>query len=213
VGEGRTGSIACASSDFVAHACYAILTNGSKQRFRVGFRSSKSGHQTKLPQNTHRTRTGQCPSEPTGRVASAPLTRGGRSWIHWTCGCLHRNASSRLKAKRTWQADELSLFYPHPTDPRQGPVPSIRLKAYCYGQQDAELLAQLAAKAGVSRYAFGDWLLPQLGLRATPRAEGEFNEPAAWNDYSGVDASTMHRFRLAWMEALESVENRETYRP
>lgn len=114
----------------------------------------------------------------------------------------------------SWKkADELSLFYPHPTDPRQGPAPSIRLKAYCYGQQDAELLAQLAAKAGVSRYTFGDWLLPQLGLRANLRAEGEFNEPAAWNDYSGVDASTMHQFRLAWMEALESVENRETYRP
>lgn len=125
------------------------------------------------------------------------------SWDAWCQGADGILPWQTIGNANSWkQADELSLFYPHPTDPRQGPIPSVRLKAYCYGQQDTELLAQLAAKGGVSRYAFGEWLRPQLRLYAKSRAEGDFNEPAAWNDYSGVDAQQMHSIRLGWIESL-----------
>jgi hypothetical protein len=126
------------------------------------------------------------------------------SWDAWCQGADGIVPWQTVGTANSWtQADELSLFYPHPTQADLGPIPSIRLKSYCYGQQDIELLTQLAEKAGVNRYVLGQWLRPQLSLKANSRAEGDYNEPAAWNDYSGIDSQRAHQFRVAWLEALK----------
>jgi hypothetical protein len=125
------------------------------------------------------------------------------SWDAWCQGADGIVPWQTVGNANSWnQPDELALFYPHPLQAQAQPVPSIRLKAYCYGQQDAELLTQLAAKAGVTRYALGEWLGPQLKLRASSRTQGEYNEPAAWNDYSGIHPQRMHQLRLVWLELL-----------
>jgi hypothetical protein len=125
------------------------------------------------------------------------------SWDAWCRGADGIVPWQTIGNANSWkQPDELALFYPHPVQAKAEPIPSIRLKAYCYGQQDAELLVQLAAKAGVNRYTLGEWLRPQLKLNATARTQGGYNEPAAWNDYSGVNAQRMHELRLAWLEIL-----------
>ncbi len=125
------------------------------------------------------------------------------SWHAWCRGADGIVPWQTIGSANSWnQPDELALFYPHPVEAKAEPIPSIRLKAYCYGQQDAELLTQLAAKAGINRYAFGEWLGPQLKLNATARTQGAYNEPAAWNDYSGVNSQRMHHLRLAWLELL-----------
>jgi hypothetical protein len=126
------------------------------------------------------------------------------SWDAWCQGADGIVPWQTVGTANSWtQADELSLFYPHPTQADLGPIPSIRLKSYCYGQQDIELLTQLAEKAGVNRYVLGQWLRPQLSLKANSRAEGDYNEPAAWNDYSGIDSQRAHQLRVAWLEALK----------
>lgn len=125
------------------------------------------------------------------------------SWDAWCQGADGIVPWQTIGNANSWtKVDELSLFYPHPTDPKRDPIPSIRLKAYCYGQQDVELLTQLAAKSGVNRYAFGDWLRPQWNLNVTLRADGQYNEPAAWNDYSDIDTPRIHQMRVAWLETL-----------
>lgn len=126
------------------------------------------------------------------------------SWDAWCLGADGVVPWQTIGSSNSWkQTDELSLFYPHPDSASREPIPSIRLKAYCYGQQDTELLFQLAAKAGVTRYAFGEWLRPQLHLHATSRVAGEYQEPAAWNDYAGINAQSMHALRVAWLKTLE----------
>lgn len=125
------------------------------------------------------------------------------SWDAWCRGADGIVPWQSIGNANSWkQPDELALFYPHPENEKAEPIPSIRLKAYCYGQQDAELLAQLAAKEGVNRYAFGEWLWPQLQLKNTSRTQGDYNEPAAWNDYSHVNSQRMHWLRVAWLEIL-----------
>ena len=64
---------------------------------------------------------------------------------------------------KSWQKmDELSLFYPTP----DGPVPSLRLKAFRAGQQLVEYLTQFAATSGESRESVGAAVLNEPGMRA-----------------------------------------------
>ena len=64
----------------------------------------------------------------------------------------------------SWKkADELSLFYPG-RDAKEGPVPSIRLKAYRRGQQDVEYLTLLAQVKGEPRWAVGESVREALHL-------------------------------------------------
>lgn len=61
------------------------------------------------------------------------------------------------------EGDELSLFYPAVPESGGKVVPSVRLKAYRRGQQDAEYLNQLVAK-GVSRDDLGRSVRCRLAL-------------------------------------------------
>ena len=60
------------------------------------------------------------------------------------------------------KADDLAVFYPGP----DGPLPSLRMKAFRAGQQLAEYLALYAATSGEDRDAVGAAVLALPGLRA-----------------------------------------------
>lgn len=70
----------------------------------------------------------------------------------------------------SWQQpDELSLFYPTPN----GPVPSLRLKAFRAGQQLAEYLAIYSELSGASRASVGAAVLAKAGLRGGLKKKSE----------------------------------------
>ncbi|NLY00675.1 MAG: DUF4091 domain-containing protein [Rhodopirellula sp.] len=70
------------------------------------------------------------------------------------------------------EADQLSLFYPGQPAGQSEPVPSIRLKAYCRGQQDAEYLTLLAQLRGEDRWMLGESVRRELKLAAEHRGTG-----------------------------------------
>ena len=127
------------------------------------------------------------------------------SWDAWCQGADGVLPWQTIGRSESWKsADELSLFYPHPTDPKQPPMPSIRLKAYCYGQQDVEILAALAKKFSQDRYAFGARAQSALKLKPESRVEGDYAEPATWNDYGNMTPETLHRWRVQWLRLASS---------
>lgn len=65
-----------------------------------------------------------------------------------------------IGSRKSWKtAAPTALFYPHP----QGPLPSVRLKAFRQGQQDAEYLALFSHFRQVPRHRLNAWLAPYLG--------------------------------------------------
>jgi len=99
--------------------------------------------------------------QPVGWAIDA-WTRGADGVLPWqTVG----NADSWKKA------DELSLFYPG-RDANEGPVPSIRLKAYRRGEQDVEYLTMLAQVKGEPRWAVGERVREALHLSGERKGTG-----------------------------------------
>jgi hypothetical protein len=70
------------------------------------------------------------------------------------------------------RADELSLFYPPRPDKDDGPVPSIRLKAFRRGQQDVEYLTLLSLLTGEPRWSVGTELRDTLRLKGVREGTG-----------------------------------------
>jgi hypothetical protein len=127
------------------------------------------------------------------------------SWDAWCLGTDGILPWQTIGTKRSWtKADELSLFYPHPTNDKQEPLPSIRLKAYCYGQQDAEVLAILAKKNQQDRYTFGEQLQKALKFKAQGKATEGAVEPASWNDYGNITSEMLHHWRIQWLKLAAS---------
>jgi hypothetical protein len=100
---------------------------------------------------------------------------------------------------KSWQKmDELSLFYPTP----DGPVPSLRLKAFRAGQQLVEYLTMFTALSDASRESIAAAVLNEPGLRATMLKK---NEDDAGKSAFGPEAHhsvTSLRMRLGqWLNA------------
>lgn len=88
----------------------------------------------------------------------------------------------------SWQnADALSLFYPGGPAGQEEPIPSIRLKAFCRGQQDVEYLTLLTEVLGEPRWAVGQQVREALRLVGERRDTGFTG---------GEDAGTMHYAKL-----------------
>lgn len=85
-----------------------------------------------------------------------------------------------IGTEQSWRrADRLSLFYPGQVVGRDEPVPSIRLKAFRRGQQDAEYLTLLARASGEPRWSLGRAVRQELGLAAEHRGTGSGAEEDA----------------------------------
>jgi hypothetical protein len=130
-------------------------------------------------------------------IGKSNATAVAWSWDAWSSGADGILPWQTIGTENSWkQADELSLFYPSVDPKLAGPIPSIRLKAYCYGQQDVEVLNQLAKESGQDRYRFGQRLRKSLQLKSEDRAEGDYAEPATWSDYGALTPEILHRWRV-----------------
>jgi hypothetical protein len=119
------------------------------------------------------------------------------SWDAWSSGADGVLPWQTIGTAESWKkADELSLFYPTDELKIPGPIPSIRLKAYCYGQQDVELFEHLARSAQMDRYRFGAKLRSSLKLKSQDKAEGDYAEPATWSDYGSLTPEMLHLWRV-----------------
>jgi len=86
------------------------------------------------------------------------------SWALGTDGVVPWQTIGRGES---WEkADRLSLFYPGESIGLKGPIPSIRLKAYCRGEQVIEYLTLLAQVMGEPRWAIGESVRKALRLVA-----------------------------------------------
>ena len=102
------------------------------------------------------------------------------------------------RAESWTKPDQLSLFYPT----SNGPVPSIRLKAFRAGQQLVEFLTMYQALSGQSREALGAAVLAEPGL--LPRLEKKSEADAGTSHFDNASAETLEKIRLRlgfWLDA------------
>jgi putative N-acetylmannosamine-6-phosphate epimerase len=94
--------------------------------------------------------------------------------------------------------DDLAVFYPGP----DGPMPSLRLKAFRAGQQLAEYLAIYATASGQDRDAVGAAVLALPGLRAgTIKTYADDAGSSAFGDGAARSVAEL-RLRLGtWLDA------------
>jgi hypothetical protein len=112
-----------------------------------------------------------------------------------------------IGTEASWrEPDALSLFYPTTT----GPVPSIRLKAFCHGQQLVEYLTIYGQLTGQHRRAVGAAVLSHLGWREpTPERGSAESAPYARNC-----VIALRDLRLAlgnWLDA-QAPDDRSSWR-
>lgn len=123
-------------------------------------------------------------------------------WDTWCRGADGVLPWQTMGTEESWKkADELSLFYPSVNGSK--PAPSIRLKAYCTGEQDIELLNLLAKKLGCTRYELGEVLLEQLSLRSESRVRAGVEEDAGWADYGQRTPEEFSILRTSLLQALD----------
>jgi hypothetical protein len=109
----------------------------------------------------------------------------------------------------SWKkGDELSLFYPkRPDGEGDGPIPSVRLKAYRRGQQDVEYLTLLTAVLKEPRWAVGQRVREELKLAGVRGASGVAAvEDAGVVRYNQLKPQDLWALRLRVGEALSAAK-------
>ena len=113
-------------------------------------------------------------------------------------------------AKSWIEPDQTSLIYPT----EQGPLPSLRLKAFCYGQQLVEYLAIFTQLAGHDRPSVAESLCREIGLDGQHKKASE--DDAGTMSYDRVSPESLEflRFRLgSWIDARKPAERRDWTAP
>lgn len=111
----------------------------------------------------------------------------------------------------SWQQpDTLSLFYPT----RDGPVPSLRLKAFQAGQQLIEYLTIYSQLSGIERDALGKQLLSEY------QVSGELiqvnQQDAGRSEYQRANASSVLEIRqrlASWLDDQHPAPREQWYNP
>jgi len=84
--------------------------------------------------------------------------------LAWSRGAMGVLPWQTIGNKKSWKkAEQTALFYSHP----DGPMPSVRLKAFTRGQQDVEYLTLLGDSIKMPRYAVAGWLRGVLNLEGS----------------------------------------------
>jgi hypothetical protein len=122
------------------------------------------------------------------------------SWSLGTDGVLPWQTVGRSDSWR--QADTLSLFYPRREAGEKGPIPSIRLKAYCRGQQDVEYLTLLAQVKGELRWALGQQVREALRLSGERKGTGFVGEDAGVIHFAQLKPQDVWALRVRVGQAL-----------
>jgi hypothetical protein len=133
-------------------------------------------------------------------IGTSNLQSVAWAWDSWCRGADGILPWQTIGTKQSWEkADELALFYPNPSGPSSPPIPSIRLKAYCYGQQDAERLngqwRESIPSHRLDRYDWGERFLSVLPLKSISRADSNIAEDAGWSDYGGITPEVFELLR------------------
>lgn len=110
------------------------------------------------------------------------------AWANGADGVLPWQTIGRAESWET--ADPTALFYPGP----DGPLPSIRLKAFRRGQQDVEYMVALARALGRDRSEIARWLRDRLSLDPTVEKAGETDAGTAV--YGSVSPAHLWELRV-----------------
>jgi hypothetical protein len=126
------------------------------------------------------------------------------SWTQGTDGVIPWQT---LGNEGSWkQADRLALFYPGHVVAQDEPVPSIRLKAFRRGQQDAEYLALLCRATGEPRWSLGRAVRAKLGLAAEHRGtDPDAEEDAGVLHYADLSPQDAWALRIRVGRAISQL--------
>lgn len=139
----------------------------------------------------------------TGPIEGSNLQPLGWCLEAWALGADGVLPWQTVGTDASWkQADELALFYPG-RKPKEGPIPSVRLKAYRRGQQDVEYLTLLAKLEQEPRWALGEQVRQALGLAGQRQGTGfTGGEDAGRIDYGQLRPQDVWALRIRIGEAL-----------
>jgi hypothetical protein len=129
------------------------------------------------------------------------------AWDTWLRGADGILPWQTIGNDASWKsADELALFYPS-TPSGRSPIPSIRLKAYCYAQQDIELLRKLweqsTKQKSLDRYQWGERFRAPLELTSVSRTDNRYVEDAGWSDYGTITPESFELWRRELLSRLD----------
>jgi len=123
----------------------------------------------------------------------------------WTLGSDGVLPWQTIGRHESWeQADQLSLFYPGSYLGQREPIPSIRLKAYRRGEQDAEYLTLLAKVLGQPRWAIGQSVREALNLQAEHRGTGAAGEDAGAVHYADMRPQDVWALRIRVAQTISA---------
>jgi hypothetical protein len=107
---------------------------------------------------------------------------------------------------QSWKkADTLALFYPGKPAGYDGPIPSLRLKAFCRGQQDVEYLTLFSQLKQAPRWQVGREVRERLKLAGERRASDvAAAEDAGVIHYSDLKPQDLWALRVALGKALSA---------
>ena len=115
----------------------------------------------------------------------------------WSKGAMGVLPWQTIGTQNAWMTGEqTALFYPTP----KGPLPSVRLKAFTYGQQLVEYLTLFSQAYGLPRYAAAKWLDNIIEQYSTPPQSPQANTEAT--EYQRIDLIDLQRLRYLLGEMI-----------
>lgn len=115
----------------------------------------------------------------------------------WARGAMGVLSWQSIGNHSSWKiADKNSLFYPD----KNGPYPSVRLKAFRRGQQDIEYLTILGSENGLPHRALSEWLSAASDSRIHP--DGGPSDPEGEISTRNFDSTTLWKIRTRLGEVL-----------
>jgi hypothetical protein len=146
----------------------------------------------------------------TNAITSANVQPAAWCIDAWTLGCDGVVPWQSVGNQDSWQrADQLALLYPPGSAAAPGraaPVPSVRLKAYCRGQQDVEYLTLYQQASKQPRWAVAAQARSVLGFAEERLAtEGGGAEDAGVITYRNLAAEDLWRLRIRVGSMLSSM--------
>ncbi len=123
----------------------------------------------------------------------------------WSLGCAGVVPWQTIGTEDSWRrADSLALIYPGKPAGVDGPVPSLRLKAFRQGQQAVEYCVLWQQTTGRPRWAMETMLRDFLGFEGQLRKAG--SDDAGTLAYRQADASRLWDLRARLGAALDALQ-------
>ena len=133
----------------------------------------------------------------TNDPADSNMQPVGWCWDSWTLGADGVLPWQVIGSDESWKrAEDTCLFYPGDAVGQKHPIPSIRLKAYLRGQQDAEYLTLLARAGHQPRTLVGEQIRRMLKLDGVRKGTGfTGGEDAGVIDFGSLKPQDVWRLR------------------